>query len=247
VITLGGTVIHKSGNLTGGTSAKGDRSSRLKAGGGAGDKTASKALISEKEYARLRERQEQLVKSLIEVEAEAAQSFRAKDEEESLVSRITSTESRLKYAEQDLAATNKKLEENEVKLANMTAEAKKSAPRLKEAEKDAAEKVSLLCANSVGSDSTSTTLELTLTLLNAFVFRCCCFLLVGRRRVQFGVRTVEARREVVPRFLEESGRVEHSRVRERTSQARRTVPRGTSSQTQRTQQTQGPTAVREGP
>jgi len=143
VITLGGTVIHKSGNLTGGTSAKGDRSSRLRAGG---DKTASKTLISEKEYTRLRDRQDALVKQLLEVEAEAAQAFRTKDEEESLVSRIASTENRLKYAEQDLAAVSKKHDENEDKLKNMQSEAKKMQPKLAEAEKELEEKAAAVAS-----------------------------------------------------------------------------------------------------
>jgi chromosome segregation ATPase len=86
VITLGGTVIHKSGNLTGGTSAKGDRSAKLR---GASDKTASKTAISEKEYSRVKERYEQLLKELIDVEAEMAAAFRQQDEEAQITSKVS--------------------------------------------------------------------------------------------------------------------------------------------------------------
>ena len=81
-------MIHKSGNLTGGTSGKGDRSAKLR---GASDKSASKTAISEKEYNRVKERYDQLLKELIEIEAEMATAFRQQDEEAQLTLKVNNT------------------------------------------------------------------------------------------------------------------------------------------------------------
>ena len=88
VITLAGTVIHKSGNLTGGTSGKGDGSAKLRA---ASDKSASKTAISEKEFTKLQQRHEELTKQTIDLEAEMAMAFRQQDEEQALASKVSHT------------------------------------------------------------------------------------------------------------------------------------------------------------
>lgn len=86
IVTLGGTVIHKSGNMTGGLSAKGDKSGKLRA---SSDKTASKMVIHEREYEKLKKRQNEIVEELLKLEGETAAEYRAKDEEQKLETRVS--------------------------------------------------------------------------------------------------------------------------------------------------------------
>src|SRR5687767_2904719 len=67
IVTLGGTVIHKSGNMTGGTSSKSDtKSNKLKS---AVEKTAaSKQKILESEYQKLNKRKDELVEEILKLE-----------------------------------------------------------------------------------------------------------------------------------------------------------------------------------
>lgn len=86
IVTLGGTVIHKSGNITGGASSKGDgRAGKLRS---SAEKSASKAVISEREYQKLTKRRDELVEELLKVEAETAAAFRQQDEESKLSARV---------------------------------------------------------------------------------------------------------------------------------------------------------------
>lgn len=87
IVTLGGTVIHKSGNMTGGTSTKHDaKSGKLKS---ASEKSASKQVINEKEYQKLVKRKDELVAELLQIEAEVANAFRQQDEENKLSARVS--------------------------------------------------------------------------------------------------------------------------------------------------------------
>ena len=114
MITLAGTVIHKSGNMTGGSGGAADtRPAKLRA---ASEKSASRAQISEKEFAKLQARKEELTKQVVEIEAEEAAAFRQQEEEAQLTQKILSLENRLKYAELDLNTVNKKINDNEKKL-----------------------------------------------------------------------------------------------------------------------------------
>jgi structural maintenance of chromosome 1 len=89
IVTLGGTVIHKSGNMTGGASTKYDtKSGKLRS---AVEKTASKTIINEREYQKLKKRRDELVEELLKLEAESAAAFRQQDEENKLSSRVSRT------------------------------------------------------------------------------------------------------------------------------------------------------------
>jgi hypothetical protein len=79
-------MLHRSGNLTGGATSKSDRSGKLRA---ASEKSASKQAISEKEYQKLSERCDALIKQLIEVEGEQISEHRFQDEQASIVTKVS--------------------------------------------------------------------------------------------------------------------------------------------------------------
>lgn len=222
IVTLGGTVIHKSGNMTGGTSTRADsKGGKLKS---AAEKSASKALINEKEYQKLVKRRDELVEELLRLEEEGKQAHRQQDEEAKLAGKIVSLESRLKYIEIDVEASTKKVADNEKKIKAMETEIEKNQPIASEIEEKVKEKVR---ARDVGEGCAC---------------RCCtpteggssfaslvCFLfplvVVGCRRCDHR-RSGKARGEDLSRLLSSRRPRQHSRVRERAPEAGRPVPRG---------------------
>jgi len=132
IVTLRGTVIHKSGNLTGGSSARMMAATTKLVRGAGGEKTASKAIISEKEFKKLKDDKERMLKEMLEIEASGLIGHRQQDQENSLTMRINGIESRLKYAEADLAAVNKRYDDVTKRIEALESELSRQRPALDE-------------------------------------------------------------------------------------------------------------------
>lgn len=108
VVTLDGTVIHKSGNLTGGV--------------GNYHKKANK--WNEKEIMKVRRRKDELFKELVALSA----SHRAQERVQMLKTEITGLENRLKYSQQALKGITDKLAQTNSEIANIDKDVSKKTP-----------------------------------------------------------------------------------------------------------------------
>jgi len=110
VVTLDGTVIHKSGNLTGG---KGDFSRKAEA-------------WNEKDVAKQKAAKDKLMQELVELDKVR----HVGETEQQLNAEITGLKNRLHYAELDLKATNDKLKKFTQEVADIDADVKAKGPEL---------------------------------------------------------------------------------------------------------------------
>lgn len=110
VVTLDGTVIHKSGNLTGG---KGDFSRKAEA-------------WNEKDVAKQRAVKEKLVQELVEID----KIRHSGETDQSLKAEIAGLKNRLHYAELDLKATNDKLTKFKQEVNDIDSDLKAKGPEL---------------------------------------------------------------------------------------------------------------------